>query len=237
MIGCVNPLAPPKTVNNIMIQGVLLSGRRRLSTSTSSEKMKLATSPTIVVGIATKHLARRSFLLASGWWSDQKSIILSNGTNFFVLVGTGSAALTGLVFVALSINVKGIAKDATHRYRAINMLSGFTAVFIISSLALMGQQTSRTLGIEWLIVSLLAAAINTNGYIQGFRLSGSRYALSLVRVAGGSACYFAQIIGSLVLYFGSRTGIYIGAIAVIINFCFLVSGSWLLIMGTLNDSD
>ncbi len=157
--------------------------------------------------------------------------------NFFVLVGTGSAALTGLVFVALSINVKGVAKDATHRYRAINMLSGFTSVFIISSLALMGRQTYRTLAIEWLIVSVLAAAINTNGYVQGFRLSGSRYALSPVRVAGGSACYLAQVIGSLMLYFGSGTGIYISAIAVIVNFCFLVSGSWLLIVGTLNSSD
>ena len=141
------------------------------------------------------------------------------------------------MFVALSINLKGIAKDATHRYRAINMLSGFTAAFIICSLALMGHQTYRTLGIEWLIVSLLAAAINTNGYIQGFRLSGSRYALSPVRVVGGSACYLGQIIGSLILYFGSITGIYISAIAVIVNFCFLVSGSWLLIVGTLNGSD
>jgi hypothetical protein len=157
--------------------------------------------------------------------------------NFFVLVGTGAAALTGLVFVALSINVKGVAKDATHRYRAINMLSGFTSVFLISALALMGHQTNRTLGIEWLIVSLLAAAINTNGYIQGFRLSGSRYALGFVRVAGGSACYLAQIIGAVILYFGSRAGIYISAIAVIVNFCFLVSGSWLLIMGTLDSSD
>jgi hypothetical protein len=104
------------------------------------------------------------------------------------------------------------------------MLSGFTAVFIISSLALLGQQPYRTLGIEWLIVSLLAAAINTNGYIQGFRLSGSRYALSPVRVAGGSACYLAQIIGSLILYFGSKTGIYISAIALIINFWFPAPG-------------
>ena len=81
-------------------------------------------------------------------------------TNFFVLVGTGSAAaLTGLVFVALSINVKGIAKDATQviDIGLSTMLSGFTAVFIISSLALLGQQPYRTLGIEWLIVSLLAA--------------------------------------------------------------------------------
>jgi hypothetical protein len=34
--------------------------------------------------------------------------------NFFVLVGTGSAALTGLVFVGMSINLKGVAKDTTH---------------------------------------------------------------------------------------------------------------------------
>jgi hypothetical protein len=157
--------------------------------------------------------------------------------NFFVLVGTGSAALTGLVFVALSINLKDAAKDATHRYRAINMLSGFTSVFIVSALALMGHQTRRTLGIEWLAVSLLAAAINTNGYIQGLGSAGSRYALGLVRIAGGSACYLGQIVGSSMLYLGSRAGIYIAAIALIVNFYFLVSGSWLLIVGTLHSSN
>jgi len=158
--------------------------------------------------------------------------------NFFVLVGSGSAALTGLVFVAMTINLRGVAKDATHRYRAINMLSGFTSMLIVSCLALMGHQTHLTLGIEWLIVSLLAAAINTNGYAQAFRLDGSsRYALSLVRMVGGSACYLGQIIGSLMLYVGSGTGVYIGALALIVNFCYLISGSWLLIVGTLQSSD
>jgi len=94
------------------------------------------------------------------------------------------------------------------------------------------------LGIEWLIVSLLAAAINTNGYVQAFRLDGSsRYALSYVRMVGGSACYLGQIIGSLLLLFGSGTGVYIGATALIVNFCYLISGSWLLIVGTLHSSD
>ena len=157
--------------------------------------------------------------------------------NFFILVGTGSATLAGLVFVAMTINLKGVAKDATHRYRAINMLSGFTSAFIISSLALMGHQTYRTLGIEWFIVSLLAAVINTNGYIQAFRQRGSLYALSPFRMVGGSACYVGQVIGSLMLYSGSRMGIYISAIALIVNFYFLVSGSWLLILGTLHSSD
>jgi hypothetical protein len=159
-------------------------------------------------------------------------------SNFFVLVGSGSAALTGLVFVAITINLRGVATDATHRYRAINMLSGFTSMLIVSCLALMGHQTYRTLGIEWFIVSLLAAAINTNGYAQAFRLGGSsRYALSLVRIVGGSACYLGQVIGSLVLYSGSGTGIYIGALALIVNFCYLISGSWLLIVGTSYSSD
>jgi|SRR5579864_4536947 len=158
-------------------------------------------------------------------------------SNFFVLVGTGSAALTGLVFVAISVNLKGVLKDATHTYRAINMLSGFTSVFILSSFALMGYQTNQTLGLEWLLVSLFAAAINTNGYIRGFSSSGSRYALSFVRVAGGSACYLGQIIGSLMFYFGAGAGIYVTAMAILVNFYFLVSGSWLLVVGTLPGSD
>jgi modulator of FtsH protease len=159
-------------------------------------------------------------------------------TNFFVLVGSGSAALTGLVFVAITINLSRVAEDATQRYRAINMLNGFTSAFIISSLALMGHQTFQTLGIEWLVVSVLAAAVNTNGYIQAFRRRGSsRYALSPVRIVGGSACYLGQIVGSLMLLSGSGSGIYVGAISLIANFYFLISGSWLLIVGTLRSSE
>jgi hypothetical protein len=45
-------------------------------------------------------------------------------TNFFLLVGTGAVTLTGLVFVAMSLNLKVIARDATHRNRAINTLTG-----------------------------------------------------------------------------------------------------------------
>jgi hypothetical protein len=137
----------------------------------------------------------------------------------------------------MSINIKGVTKDATHTYRAINMLSGFTAVFLLSSLALMGHQTYRTLAIEWLIVALLATAINTNGYIQGLSATGSGYALSRFRIVGGSACYLGQLVGAALLYFGYRAGLYIGAVALIVNFYVLVSGSWLLIVGTLDSSN
>jgi len=81
------------------------------------------------------------------------------------------------------------------------------------------------------------AQINTNGYIRGLSFAGSRYGLSLFRIIGGSLCYLAQVIGSLILIVGSRTGLYIAAIGLVINFYFMVSGSWLLIVGILHGSD
>ncbi len=158
-------------------------------------------------------------------------------TDFFVLVGTGSATLAGLVFVAMTINSRVVTADATHKYRAINMLTGFTAAFILCAFALMGHQTHRSLGIEWLLVAAIAGAINTNGYVQAFRLHSSRYALSPSRIVGGSVCYLGQVVAALLLYDGTRAGIYVAAIALIVNFSFFVSGAWLLIVGTLQDLD
>ena len=56
--------------------------------------------------------------------------------NFFIMVGGGAAALAGLVFIATSIKLPIIARDATHKNRAIATMTGFTAVFLICALAL-----------------------------------------------------------------------------------------------------
>jgi hypothetical protein len=187
-------------------------------------------------GTPKQHFRSRGRLLHCRPMASSAGYVPGQWGNFFVLVGTGAAALTGLVFVALTINLKAVTQDATHRYRAINMLTGLTAAFVIAALALMGAQTYRTIGSEWLVVSLLAAAINTNGYVQGFRL-GSGFALNRFRIVGGSACYLGQVIGAVMLCLDAGVGIYISAVALILNFFFLVSGSWLLIVGTAPDSN
>ena len=137
----------------------------------------------------------------------------------------------------MTINLRLVTADATHKYRAINMLTGFTAAFVLSALAVMGHQTHRTLGLEWLIVAAIAMAINTNGYVQAFRLRGSLYALGAVRIIGGSACYAGQIVGALMFFFGAKAGIYVSAVALIANFYFFVSGAWLLIVGSVQSPD
>jgi hypothetical protein len=67
-------------------------------------------------------------------------------------------------------------------------------------------------------------------------VAGSRYALSLFRVVGGSACYLGQVIGSAFLFFGFGWGVFVSAVALVVNFAFLISGSWLLIVGTVHSS-
>jgi hypothetical protein len=126
--------------------------------------------------------------------------------DFFVMVGGGAAALTGLVFVALSLNLESIAKDATHRYRAIGTLAGFTAAFIICALALMGNQNHLIVGMEWLVVSIIAAVIYVYGYIQALKTGRSSAGLHYDRLVGGTACYIAEIVGAILLILGYIAG-------------------------------
>lgn len=151
--------------------------------------------------------------------------------NFFVMVGGGSATLAGLIFVAMSIKPEAIIRNATHKNRAINMLSGFSAIFMACGFALIGGQSALALGLEWLALWLVATFIFVRGYVIAIRAGMSSIGLSVARLGGGTACYVAEIIGSILLIAGISSGLYVAAIATIILFAFLISGAWLVIVG------
>jgi hypothetical protein len=75
------------------------------------------------------------------------------------MVGSGAAALAGLIFVAMSINHEIIIRSTTHKNRAINMLTGFMAC----SFALIGNQSLRAVGFEWLVLWLITTVISIRG--------------------------------------------------------------------------
>jgi hypothetical protein len=156
-------------------------------------------------------------------------------SSFFQLVGTGAAALTGLVFVSMSLNLHVITQDATHRYRAIGTLTGLTAVFMICAFAIMGGQNHLAVGAEWLIVSSVAAIVYINGYVQALKGGGSSVGLGFRRLTMGTACYIVEIIGALILISGHIIGIYVASVAMIIYVPFMISGAWLLMIGAHQD--
>jgi hypothetical protein len=155
--------------------------------------------------------------------------------NFFVMVGGGSAALAGLIFVAMSINHEIIIRNTTHRNRAINMLTGFSAIFMASGLALIGDQYPKALGYEWLVLWLIATVIFIRGYVIAIRAGMSFIGLNVPRLAGGTICYLAEVISAIFLILGYSSGLYIAAVAIIVLFAFLISGAWLLMIGIYHD--
>jgi hypothetical protein len=161
--------------------------------------------------------------------------MLDQWNDFFVMVGGGTAALAGLIFVAISINPGIIIRNSTHKNRAINMLTGFTAVFMACSFALIGNQHLLALGLEWVALWLIATAVFIRGYVRAIRAGMSSIGLTIPRLAGGTICYLAEVLGAIFLIFGNSTGLYIAAIATVVLFGFLISGAWLLIIGIHED--
>ena len=155
---------------------------------------------------------------------------LSQWHDFFMMTGGATAALTGLVFVAMSLNVKVINQDPTHRFRAIGTLSGFAAVFMVCALALMGGQHHLAVGVEWLVVSVVAAYIYVYGYVQAIRQGGSTVGLGTWRLVTGSFLYVTQAVGAALIVAGARAGMYVAATSAVVLLGFMISGAWLLIV-------
>jgi hypothetical protein len=149
-------------------------------------------------------------------------------TDFFLLVGTGAVTLTGLVFVAMSLNLKAIVIDATHRNRAINTLTGLALVFMRCALVLMGAQDHQSIAAELFVVCGISAAVFGKGYAQAIRMSSG---LRLSRIIGGSLIHLAEMTGAALLFFGYFPGIYIAAIAIVTNTCYMITAAWLLVIG------
>ena len=151
--------------------------------------------------------------------------------DFFVMVGGAAAALTGLVFVALSINLTTIASDATHRYRAIGTLNGFMAAFALCAFGLMQGQSSQAFGLGWIAVAIYALIVYDYGIAKAQDQGRSRAGLMSYRIFIGNALYAAQIAGATLLALGSDFGIYVAAIALIASIAYTTTGAWLLLMG------
>ncbi len=110
-------------------------------------------------------------------------------------------------------------------------LAGFAAIFVISALGVMGGQDHRAVGLEWLVVSGVAAVVYVYGYIQALRLSESSVGLRSRRLIGGTALNIVEIVGAALLLGGYIVGLYLAAISMVGLLVYMISGAWVLIMG------
>lgn len=152
--------------------------------------------------------------------------------DYFVMVGGGAAALTGLVFVAMSLHLGDIAGNRMHRHRARTLLTALTTVFIRCALVLMGGQTARAVGVEIFFVVVGAEFVVLRSLKEALRgSSGVAQHGVLARTLGYAGCLVVEQSGAAILFFGHTWGLYAVGTGMMASFLFIVSGAWLLLVG------
>ncbi len=125
---------------------------------------------------------------------------LRTWANVYLLVGGMAATLTGLLFVAVSINIARVIGSATLRRTAVRTFNQFLLLIELSVVMVMPHQQKETLGVAVFLLALVAAGItyfSTRGEVVGKR-SRSSFLLSNVMFLG-----FA-VSGVLIVFAGDQ---------------------------------
>jgi modulator of FtsH protease len=153
--------------------------------------------------------------------------------NFFVLIGGAAAALTGLIFVGLTLYAKAILKYPLSHHRALSSIQWLMAVVFLSAAVLVPGQPPLVLGIEVELVGMyfLLRAI---GRVRLQRLVGSearpRPRLEVVTEwMAYLVCLAAFFAAGAALMIGMPAGFYLLAIAMACVLAFNVWNAWVLI--------
>ena len=132
--------------------------------------------------------------------------------DFFVMLGGAAAALTGLVFVALSLHLDRVAADPIHRFRAGVSVAGLSSVVVLSGAFLVRTKSHQAVGIEVIAISAFFVWLNATAdrnrapLIPGQPRPPTRLLYGLTTTA-------VYTIAGLALFFGSGSGFLILAAA------------------------
>lgn len=157
---------------------------------------------------------------------------LKDWANFFIAAASASAALAGLVMVALSVNVKKIIN-----YRHLPARAGaaiaMLMLILVSSMASLMNQPIWSLACEILGFGLWAWAIEINTARQVISVHREHKRLgheTMLYVVGGQLQVLPYLVGGLMLLNGHYDGLYFIAGGTMLVFAFSVMESWVLLV-------
>jgi hypothetical protein len=139
--------------------------------------------------------------------------------DFYVMLGGANAALTGLVFVALSIHLKEVLEHPQLRPRAVITLTVLTTQIVIAAIVLV-PQSAQLMGAEIFGVNATFLVVDLRQRVSS-GVSAARLVSFAIRILYISA--------ALSLIFGVGGGFYILAVAVIVTLGRTMANAWALL--------
>ena len=154
--------------------------------------------------------------------------------DFCVAQAGAAAALAGLLFVAVSINLGRILEYANLPLRVIEALIAFIAVLFVASFVLVPHQPPPALGLEisvtglglWLVnmLALRADLKHSPAMTPGWNFR------KLTRVAANQLPPLPFIVGGSIIAFGMNNGLYWIVPGTLLCFASGLFGAWVLLI-------
>jgi hypothetical protein len=152
--------------------------------------------------------------------------------DFYIMVGGASAALTGLIFVAISIHLRSVLATPFFRARARYLTGVLMLTMVTSALVLVPGQSRQALGAELIGVGLIASLGFALPVARLARIAGSIDLDVRVRQAVAWAGLALWALSGVSLVVGHGGGLYVLLIAVVLALTICVGGAWSLLTGS-----
>jgi hypothetical protein len=156
-------------------------------------------------------------------------------STFAVIAGGAAAALTGLLFVAVSIRTDVITKSQELRNRAAQTLALFVTVLFIAMLLAIPGQSLRVLGVEVLALAIIMggamlvldqrASVSPNPEAA----TAHRLASILDAIEPNAITSVLLLVAGFLLLFGVHAGLDVLIVPVLVALAGGVTSAWLLL--------
>lgn len=156
---------------------------------------------------------------------------LGSWGELYVMLGTSSAALIGLLFVAASLHLHEIVNDAIYKIRAQDTMLLLVATLVQASAILMPQR-ELALGVELLVINLWCLWIPVTLLFKALgAASRKRGGFSPYRATFFISTYVIGVAGSVVLIMQATWGLYLITLAYVGGLLATIWNAWNIMLG------
>jgi modulator of FtsH protease len=158
-------------------------------------------------------------------------VVLNGWSSYFSTMASASATLTGLLFVAVSINLTKILEVKGLAGRAAESLVQLFGVLAMATTFLIPGLYTRTLGILILGIALLVWVVQ--GYVQGKYVAlrtGNPVHWILSRVVQTQLACIPLVVSGVLLLCGSPIALYWTATGIILSLAGGILNAWVLLV-------
>ena len=152
--------------------------------------------------------------------------------NFYVMTGGAAAALTGLLFVAMSLHAKTITAHPVYFNRAVGTLMSLTTQLLLAGAVLIPGQGLTALGVEVEAAALFFLVTTIRGILLYNRHRAKlryRPVRSYIELVGGSIWLILFVTSGLSLITRAGGGFYVLAVVMAFMFAWNIYIAWTLV--------